>query len=96
MKHLDSINTTSASAHELQQALSYLETGSQRLPIYVTDKDGNPLEYVKLFEETLTDGSKVRTIELHFTTELSKDDLREIARRKNLALAITKGLNTGR
>jgi len=67
MRLLDDVHTPTSRVTELVTALEVLGRGEQNgWATTVSDHDGNPIERVKLFENTLTDGSKTLHIELHF------------------------------
>lgn len=68
MKFMDGISLKQSNVTGVVQGLHDIARQLREVPnesIHVTDSNGHPVDRVKLFEETLTDGSKVYTVELH-------------------------------
>jgi hypothetical protein len=70
MKFLDGLTLHESNADTVPHVITLLASGLD-VPlgtIHLTDAKGAYIERAKLFEETLTDGSKAYTIELHFSS----------------------------
>ncbi len=70
MKFIDGLSLPESNLCSVQSTLTALFGALHTVPsgaIHVTDANGHHVERVKLFEETLSDGSKAYTIELHFS-----------------------------
>jgi hypothetical protein len=68
MKFLDGTNIKTSCAAEIAQVITNLAYPHSS-QVIVTDTKGNYIERIRLFEETLSDGSKARKIEIQFEDE---------------------------